>query len=94
MPAVALLAVEIHVPESRSLKDKRAVVRGVKDRLRRLNVSVAEVDHQSLRQRCRLAIAATGATNADVEKVLGTALDEIERRDPGLIIDSRTEWLA
>ncbi len=94
MAAVALLSVEIHVPESRSLKDKRAVVRSVKDRLRRLNVSVAEVDHQTLRQRCRLAIAATGATNVDVEQLLGTALDEIERRDPGLIIDTQIEWLA
>ena len=94
MTAVALLSIEIHVPESRSLKDKRAVVRSVKDRLRRLNVSVAEVDHQALRQRCRLAIAAAGGTHVDVERRLGTALDEIERHDPGLIIDTQIEWLA
>lgn len=94
MTAVALLSLDLHVPESRSLKDKRAVVRSVKDRLRRLNVSVAEVDHQSLRQRCRLAIASAGATRVDVEQSLGKAIDEVERRDPGLIIDTQIEWLA
>ena len=70
------------------------MVRSVKDRLRRLNVSVAEVDHQSLRQRCRLGIAATGTTRVVVEQLLGTAIDEVERHDPGLIIDSQIEWLA
>lgn len=94
MTAAALLSIEIHIPESRSLKEKRAVVRGVKDRLHRLNVSVAEVDHQTLRQRCRLAVAAAGATRADVEQRLDAALDEIERRDPGLIIGTQIEWLA
>ena len=94
MPAVALLSLEIHVPHARSLKDKRAVVRSVKDRLRRFNVSVAEIDHQSLRQRCRLGIAAVGGSRVDVERLLGGAVDEIERHDPGLVIATEIEWLA
>ena len=79
---------------ARSLKDKRAVLRSVKDRLRRLNVSVAEVGHQTLHQRCRLGIAAAGMVRVDVEQLLNTAIDEVERRDPGLIIDTQIEWLA
>ena len=94
MSAVALLSLEIHVPGARSLKDKRAVVRSVKDRLRRFNVSVAEIDHQSLHQRCRLGIAAAGVSRVDVERLLGGAVDEIERHDPGLIIATQIEWLA
>ena len=94
MPAVALLSLELHVPHARSLKDKRAVVRSVKDRLRRFNVSVAEVDHQSLLQRCGLGIAAAGVSQVDVERLLRGAVDEVERHDPGLVIATRIEWLA
>ena len=94
MPAVALLSLEIHVPHARSLKDKRAVVRSVKDRLRRFNVSVAEVEHQDLLQRCRLGVAAAGVSQVDVERLLGGAVDAIERHDPGLVIATDIEWLA
>ena len=94
MPVVGLLSIEIHVPGARSLKDKRTVVRSAKDRLRRLNVSVAEIDHQSLRQRCRLGVAAVGATQAGVERALDAVVEEIERHDPGLIVATDVEWLA
>ena len=52
---VGLLSVELHIRGARSLKDKRAVLRRLKDRLSRLNVAVAEVDHHDLRQRAELA---------------------------------------
>ena len=91
---VAVLTVDIHVPEARSLKDRRSVVRSVKDRLRRLNVSVAELDGQALRQRCQLAVAAAGGTRTVVEQLLDAAENEIARRDPGLIVHTQVEWLA
>lgn len=84
----------MRVPGARSLKDKRAVVRSVKDRLRRLNVSVAETDHQTLRQRCRLAVAAVGAEQQAVARSLDAVVEEIERQDPGLIVAADREWLA
>ena len=43
--------VELHIPYSQSLKDKRMVLRRVKDRLQKFNVAVAEVEHQDLWQR-------------------------------------------
>ena len=94
MPAVGLLTVELHFPGARSLKDKRTVLRSAKDRLRRLNVSVAEIDHQSLRQRCRLGVAAVGVTQTGVERSLQAVVEEIERHDPGLIVATDLEWLA
>jgi uncharacterized protein YlxP (DUF503 family) len=84
----------MHVPGARSLKEKRAVVRSAKDRLRRLNVSVAEVDHQALWQRCRLEIAAVGESQATVAKSLDSVIEDIDRHDPGLIIASDIEWLT
>src|SRR5207245_11774646 len=52
---VGLLTVELHVAGSQSLKDKRMVLRRVKDRLKKFNVAVSEVDHQDLWQRASLA---------------------------------------
>lgn len=94
MPIVGLLSLEFHIQGARSLKDKRQVLRSVKDRLRRLNVSIAEIDHQDLWQRCRLAIVTVGTTETNVEDSLAGVVEEIERHDPGLIISSDLKWLA
>ena len=61
MPIVGLLSLELHIPHSRSLKDKRVVVRSIKDRLNKLSVGFAEVNHQDLLQRTALAVVAVGA---------------------------------
>ena len=91
---VALLSLELYLPTARSLKDKRRVLRGIKDRLHVLNVAVAEVDHQNLRQRAGLAVVTVGSSRVVVEQTLETTLDEIERRDPGAITRSNLEWLS
>ncbi len=56
---VARLLVELRIPLAQSLKDRRQVVRSLKDRLRRsFNVSVAELDETILWQSATLGIAA------------------------------------
>ena len=46
---VGLLTLELHIPDAQSLKDKRQVLRSLKDRLRaHFNVSVAELDASGL----------------------------------------------
>jgi uncharacterized protein YlxP (DUF503 family) len=94
VPIVGLLSLELHIPGARSLKEKRTVVRSVKDRLRRLNVAVAELDHQELWQRLALGVVAIGTTRQGVERSLDSVLDEIDRHDPGLVIGSEIEWLT
>ncbi len=94
MPAVGLLSVDLHFPAARSLKDKRAVLRSVKDRLRKLNVSLAEVEYQDLWQRARLDIIAIAATRDGVDQSLETVISEIERHDPDVIVGTKLEWLA
>ena len=55
---VAVLELDIHMPFNSSLKEKRHILRSIKDRvLSRFDVSIAEVDYQDLWQRSRLAIA-------------------------------------
>ncbi len=71
---VGVCVVELHIPGCASLKQKRQVLRSLKDRLRRhLNVSVGEVDHQDLWQRTTLAIATVANDAAVVHSVLSHA---------------------
>jgi uncharacterized protein YlxP (DUF503 family) len=56
---VAVALVELHIEYAQSLKDKRQVVRSLRDRLRRrFNVSANEVALQDLHQRARIGITA------------------------------------
>lgn len=74
MPAIGLLSLELHIHAAQSLKDKRQVVRSLKDRIRRrFNVSIAEVDHQSSWQMCTIAIVAVASNKAGVESLLQAA---------------------
>lgn len=74
MPAIGLLTLELHIQAAQSLKDKRQVVRSLKDRIRRrFNVSVAEVDHQSSWQLCTVAVVAVASNKAGVESLLQSA---------------------
>jgi uncharacterized protein YlxP (DUF503 family) len=91
---VALLSVELHVPGARSLKDKRMVVRRVKDRLKKFNVAVAEVEFHDLWQRVGLALVTVSTTRAHADRELAAALDEIERVEPGLVARTEVEFLA
>ena len=71
---VGIVRIELFLPHARSLKDKRQVVRGLKDRLReRVHASVAEVEHQELWQRAALGLAVVGADGAQVREALDSA---------------------
>ncbi len=77
---VAACRVTLRLEASRSLKDKRQVVRSLSERLRRrFNVSVAEVDEQDVWQTAILGLAAVSNTVAHAETQLERVLEEIER---------------
>jgi uncharacterized protein len=91
---VGLLTVEMHLSGSRSLKDKRMVLRRVKDRLKKFNVAVAEVEHHDLWQRAGLAIVTVSTDESHADRELAAVADEIERVEPGLITRTDVEFLA
>jgi uncharacterized protein YlxP (DUF503 family) len=92
--AIVLLTVDFHFPVAQSLKDKRMILRGVKDRTKKFNVSVAEVDHHDLWQRATLAVVAVATDGAHAERELQAVVDEIERHEPGLVTRTEIEHLA
>jgi uncharacterized protein len=91
---IALLSLELFLPGARSLKDKRMVLRRIKDRLAKFNVAVAEVEHQDLWQRAGLGVVAIGTSHAHVEQQLAAVADEVERVEPGATTRSDVEFLT
>ena len=80
MAVLGLLTLEIHIEHARSLKDKRQVLRSLKDRLRRrCNVAVAELDHAQTWQDAVVGVATVSGTQAQVEKALRAAENECRR---------------
>lgn len=73
---IGVLQLDLLVPESRSLKDKRRVIKGLKEQLRaRFNCSVAETEYQDLWGRARLTVCVVSNEGAHAN----TQLNEIAR---------------
>ena len=84
--------VQLHMPERQSLKDKRQVVKSLKERVRnRFNVSIAEVDYIDLWQRCAIGIAVVSTTRAHAEETLSTAVQFIETDGRAQLLEFTSE---
>ena len=82
---VGAAIVEIHIPGSQSLKQRRGVVRSIAQRVRnRFNLSVAEVGGQDTWQRAALGLCRAGSDRRRVRADLERALEFIE--DLGLAV--------
>jgi uncharacterized protein YlxP (DUF503 family) len=83
---VGVYELEIFIPSSSSLKDKRLVVKSIKDRIRnKFNVSIAEVDYQDKWQRAKLGIATVSNDLAAINQVFDEIFRIIESRSDGEI---------
>ena len=89
---VGVCTIEMRLHGSRSLKEKRRVLRSVKDRIRnRFNVSIAEVDYQDKWQRALIALAAVSNEPVYVNRILEEAVEAIESMGLAEIVDSEIE---
>ncbi len=92
---VGLCIVQMHLPGVTSLKQKRQVLRSLKDRLRgRYNVAVAEIDHQDLWQRATLGIVGIASARVPLEQTFTSIQDEVESRVPGQVLSYDVEYLS
>jgi uncharacterized protein YlxP (DUF503 family) len=83
---VAIALFEIHIPHAQSLKEKRMVVKGLRDRLRnRFEISAAEVGMQDLHQRARLAVTFIALDRAGVDGMLERIQSLVESGSDGIM---------
>jgi uncharacterized protein YlxP (DUF503 family) len=95
MATVGVLTLELRLEDSHSLKDKRHVVKSLKDRLRhKFNVAVAEIDGQDLWQRATLAAVTVSSSHEFAEKVLRSVEDEAAALLGAALADANVEWLS
>lgn len=95
MPTVGVLTLEVRLENSHSLKEKRQVVQGLKDRLRRkFNVAVAEIDYQDLWQRALVAAVTVSGDHQRAALVLEAVEREAAALLGGDLVGATVEWLA
>ena len=80
---------ELHLPEARSLKQKRKVIKSLIERIhRRFRVSIAETDLHDLHQRSEISIAAVARSPSDSQRLMDSIRDLIDS-EPAAIL---TYW--
>jgi uncharacterized protein YlxP (DUF503 family) len=94
---IAKLTVELSIPHAQSLKDRRQVVRSLKDKIRHgFNVSMAELDDANLWNRATLGfVAISGSTDYLTGQMqeLDDALHRLTNTLSAEILDSFVELL-
>jgi hypothetical protein len=85
---VGIVRIELHLPGAASLKEKRAVVRALKDRIRhRVQAAVAEVDHQDLWQRAALGVSVVSGEHGQIGELLQSVRNIVESRPDAQVLD-------
>ena len=94
MATIGVLTLEIVLQNSHSLKDKRHVVKGLKDRLRgKFNVAVAEIDYQDMWQRALVAAVTVSSSRGHAEKVLQSVEEEAAALLGPELNGATVEWM-
>ena len=86
---VGISVLELHLPQARSLKDKRRVVKSLVERLhQRLRVSIAETDFHDLHQRAEIGVAVVGMSATEVGRLLDGVRREADTEPEAVV----TRW--
>jgi len=91
---IGLLQVRISIPEAHSLKEKRQVLRSLKDRIKNtMNVSVAETGRQDAWQFSELAFVTVAGTSEVVDKRLAAVANTLQANPRLVVLDLSTQHL-
>lgn len=91
---VSVVTVEIYLPEARSLKDKRRIVKSLKDKIHaRYRVSIAETRNHDLRQISEIGIAVVAPAVGHLEDLVGSIRAIFDRR-PDIVVTSWREQIV
>jgi len=91
---IGVCTIDMHIPESGSLKTKRQSLKSIKDRIRsRFNVSVAEIDDNDLWQKACLAVAAVSNDKSHLNQTLDHVLNLVRSVPDVSLLDYHIEIL-
>lgn len=91
---IGVCTIALYLPQAHSLKEKRRVVKSLKDRLhRQFNVSVAEVACQNQHQHAELGIACVATDTKQANAVLSSVVRFVEQAHPSEFRDYTIEIL-
>ncbi|MCK4463898.1 MAG: DUF503 domain-containing protein [Candidatus Omnitrophica bacterium] len=91
---VGALKIHMEIISSSSLKDKRAVLKGLKERIRRrFNVSISEIGNHDKWQRATLGISSISHDKQFIETMLNKIINYIEEEKSVLVLDINIEIL-
>jgi uncharacterized protein len=94
MAVIGVLTLELRLGNSHSLKDKRQVVKGLKERLRnKFNVAVAEIDYHDLWQRAAVAAVTVAPDHGHAQRVLQSVEAEAASLLGPDLAGATVEWL-
>jgi uncharacterized protein YlxP (DUF503 family) len=86
---VGISSFELHLPSSRSLKDKRRVVKSLVDRIhQRFRVSVAETGYHDLHQRAEITLAIVTNGESEMENLMEEIRSLVDREPEAFL----THW--
>jgi uncharacterized protein YlxP (DUF503 family) len=89
-----VLQIELMFPAAHSLKEKRMVLRSLKDRVhRQFNVSIAEVDDHDMWQSGVLAVAVVSTDKSHANQVLSKVVEHIEQEGDLILQDYRIQMI-
>jgi hypothetical protein len=90
---VAIVRIELHIPSSRSLKEKRAVLKPIVEGMRhRFSLSVAETDFQDKWQRAEIGVAVVSSTASHAREVVDSVERWVWSRPDIEVSRFETEW--
>jgi uncharacterized protein YlxP (DUF503 family) len=91
---IGCLILEIHIPFSHSLKEKRKRLISCRDRLhKKYNIAFAELDYQDKWQRTKLGIVTLNSEKKIVESLLQKVIRDVEENVDGEILQSHIYFI-
>jgi uncharacterized protein YlxP (DUF503 family) len=89
---VGVCKLELFLPETHSLKDKRMILRSLKEKtFQKFKIPVVEVDHQELWQRAEIGFSLVGSDRRALASLIEQMTNFIERLDLGQVTERSFE---
>ncbi|MBN1687516.1 MAG: DUF503 domain-containing protein [Candidatus Omnitrophica bacterium] len=91
---VAILILELHIPDAQSLKSKRQVLKSIKDKVRaKYNVSVAEFGDLDKWQRVNLGFSSISTDQDHLRDMMQKIMSMVEGSGEALITSQELEFV-